>query len=336
MAAIKRGVFALFSSAGILDGKREMGLESLSAGNPKNKHRCEYTWQGKAVSPESKVTFGVPNCVIYCKPATGEYRYNKMFAKYFEGKPVGKKCSCQNTQGEELFKMPGACPKDVADKCYADYLIQATDEYTEEYNKNSARVVHHSELYHETTFKSECQENACPDGDCFNVSVPFLEQTHTEREKHIRAKVVKQAAMKGSKALTRDQREMVEKMGQGELQDMIEMALADEAPERQDELRKRLEALAKRAEEGQVVVAPSDASKSKPKAEEEKEAYKSIASDGELTVGQLKEAYTSALEWNPLAKLISVNHLATVAGLTDDSHKVSLEDFHRFVEPECP
>eukprot|EP00928_Gymnodinium_smaydae_P055778 TRINITY_DN3925_c0_g1_i2.p1 TRINITY_DN3925_c0_g1~~TRINITY_DN3925_c0_g1_i2.p1 ORF type:complete len:340 (+),score=67.43 TRINITY_DN3925_c0_g1_i2:64-1020(+) len=245
-----RVMFAFFTSLSMFGGKRVMEAHK----SPKNNPKCTYSWQGKEGSPVSTVSFGVPNCAVYCKPAVGEYRFNKVFAQYFQGKPVGKKCSCQNMDGEELFKMPGACPEDAADKCYADYLRQATDTYTDEFNKNAVRVVHHEELYHETTFKPTCLENQCPNGQCFNIFLPFLEFTRTAREKRLRAEAVRQAAIEGSNALTGDQKEIVENMGRGEMRHMIEMALEEEPPMQKEELRKRLDVLEQRAADGEAVV----------------------------------------------------------------------------------
>eukprot|EP00928_Gymnodinium_smaydae_P032082 TRINITY_DN23330_c0_g2_i1.p1 TRINITY_DN23330_c0_g2~~TRINITY_DN23330_c0_g2_i1.p1 ORF type:complete len:379 (-),score=74.67 TRINITY_DN23330_c0_g2_i1:198-1334(-) len=252
MAGRALGLFVFFAQGSIFDGARVAGSDT-----EKNKFKCVYTWQGKEGSPLSTASFGVSNCRVYCEPRIGEYRFNKVFAKYFKGKTVGKMCSCQNMQGEELFKMPRACRGDGAADCLADYLKQATDTYV--FTKNNAVTVeHHEELYHESTFKSECVEEQCSDGKCDHLFLPSLESTRTEQEKEALAEVLKVAVIKGTTALTRDQKEIVEKMGQHELHEMIEMVLEREkSPVEKEELQKRMDAFEQHAAEGASAVSSS-------------------------------------------------------------------------------
>eukprot|EP00928_Gymnodinium_smaydae_P079940 TRINITY_DN63766_c0_g1_i2.p1 TRINITY_DN63766_c0_g1~~TRINITY_DN63766_c0_g1_i2.p1 ORF type:complete len:350 (+),score=71.24 TRINITY_DN63766_c0_g1_i2:69-1052(+) len=301
MAWGARACLAFLASVSMFFGSRVLVVDvDTSEASPRNSKRttkCVYTWQGKEGSPESKVSFGVPNCRVYCKPAVGEYRFDKVFAEYFTGVTVGKKCSCQNSQGEELFKMPGACPKDVADRCYADYLKQATDTYKDEFKKNAATVVHQKELYHADTFKPTCLENECPEGDCFDVFLPLLEQTRTAQEKKIMAEIVKQAVTEGPAALTREQKVVVEQMGQGELRDVIEMALEDESSdEEKEELRKRLDDFEERAAQGEALVVAFEPKPEEPEAEVEEKTEEKPEETPEETPEEQPEEKPAASE----------------------------------------
>eukprot|EP00928_Gymnodinium_smaydae_P056607 TRINITY_DN3996_c0_g1_i2.p1 TRINITY_DN3996_c0_g1~~TRINITY_DN3996_c0_g1_i2.p1 ORF type:complete len:280 (+),score=39.30 TRINITY_DN3996_c0_g1_i2:56-895(+) len=264
--AVQITVAAYFVVAQVLSSRVGKNADALTIAAPlelpRGDHKCTITWPGKPGAPESTVSFGVSSCPVKCLATNADHRYTKMFAHAFQAVQHTKMCTCEfATNGDEALRIPGKCPSDGPLGCLNEYLKLATHDYIQEYGKNSARTVPRHERYHERTFNYSCVQNGCKGGGCEDAVIPSLWSTLGEQEKHVVAKLVKQAAIKEVK-LTRDEKHVLQTMGKQELHEAAALAVEDESASQQADLERRLRAMEEKANESDGLFTSSDSFKS--------------------------------------------------------------------------
>jgi len=295
-------------------------------------HKCTIKWPGKGNGEPASVSFGVSSCMIKCKITNSEARPTAMFPPGFQAVAGKKSCSCQTTEGRELFKFPGACGEEneAKTKCFGIYTTMMTDEYQSQFNRETLMVVHNSRLYKDSTYDyTTCENDGCADGDCSEFKLPSLWDTRDAAEKKLLAELIKKAATEGGRDLTVQQQDLLRTLAKGDIENAAEVAKQDA----DEDVAKQIQALFLRVEnDDDVIETPKEVAEEDPITKLFEELVVRFGEeDGGLTVAKLKEHY----EWLLRDTGISVDHLAIVAHLTDDDHVVTKEEFETFLKPAC-
>jgi len=160
------------------------------------------------------------------------------------------------------------------------------------------------QLQHEKTFDySNCQENACKDGDCVEGSFPSIMEGRGKEEKSMIADIIRKQK-ETPESLDIGEQEIVDQLTEGDIIDIM----GDE-----------------------WITTTTTTTTTKDAVKDEYDGMVDEA-NGPLTVAMLREIYKEKLK----DTVISVDHLLKVADLTDDDQEVDLDAFRRFVQPECP
>jgi hypothetical protein len=204
-----------------------------------------------------------------------------------------------------------------------------TDHYASEFNRETLKVFHNHKLGWDNTFDySDCETDGCPGGACTEYSFPSVWDSKDSEEKQLLAELIKQVAIKGGRGLSGQQKELVRTLAKGDIEKAAELAKEDA----DSDVAEQIQALFLRAQNDEdIVETPKVTPKADPIAVIYTELVESLGSDGGLTVAKLKEHYKVLLS----STGVSVDHIATVAGLTDDDHVVTKEDLEAFLKPEC-
>jgi len=273
-------------------------------------HKCSIAWEvpGRGVA---KVSFPVNSCLIQCKVTFSDNNYDNQFQKAFHVEGEGNKCQCLDRGGDQVLRFRGDCEDPKANaRCFHDYKVLRTNEYIHEYERETTRVVPHFELYHETTFDySLCEENACPDGDCVKSEFPSIMHGRSAEEKSVRADIFKRNVE--SYTLIEDEKAIIDQLNAEDIAEILGKT-EDAAGTLQ-------------GNEEELEEIPDEADDLYAEVVEE-------AGESPLTVAMLRKIYKKKLRFTA----VSVQHLLTVAGLTEDEEAVDLEGFKRFLRPECP
>jgi hypothetical protein len=205
----------------------------------------------------------------------------------------------------------------------------STDEYGSEFEEREAlRVFHHEERYHEREFGyGGCSpEKTCPEGeDCTQHVLPSLWELRSDKEKKILANLVTKVAT-GEK-LTSIEKDLLRQFGEEDLKEAG--LLAVEGAE--DDVAKQIREFTALVDAGEDPMA-SDSPSNVVGYGLWDELMENAEKEEGFTVKELKEKYNTLLD----GTFVSVDHLATVAGLGDDNHIVTEEEYEKFLKPECP
>jgi len=162
-------------------------------------HKCSIHWEvpGRGVASTS---FPVSSCLLKCKPTFTDNHYNKKFPAAFSLKQKGKNCKCTQSDGTSVLTIHGDCDApDASNKCFEFYKRLRTNEYTREFGKDTTRIIPHFELFDEPKFDyTTCEENACPNGDCYESVFPSIMEGRSEEEMALLADILKKHKEKGT------------------------------------------------------------------------------------------------------------------------------------------
>jgi len=289
-------------------------------------HKCTISWPARGNSAPVTTSFGVKSCLINCKITNEASRPENRYLLGLKAIQMTKTCSCQTLEGRELFKSTGTCSPRA---CWDTYAIMMTDHYASEFNRETLKVFHNHKLGWDNTFDyTTCQNNGCRGGTCTEYSFPSLWDSRDSAEKKLLAELVKQVAIKGGKGLSGQQKDLVRTLAKGDIEQAAELAKEDAT----SDVAEQIQQLFLRAQNDEdIVETPKVTPKADPIAVIYTELVDSLGSDGGLTVRKLKQHYKVLV-----ANIgISVDHMATVAGLTDDDHIVSLAGLTAFLKPAC-
>jgi len=176
-------------------------------------HKCIINWE----VPErgvASVSFPVSSCRIKCKPTFTDNHYDRVFAAVFALEQDGKTCKCTNNGSGDVIKFFGSCDgAKVQDKCFHDYKVLRTNTYKRDPGRETSYIVRHPELYDEKTFSyTQCEENACKDGNCTSAEFPSIMAGRSADEKKIIADLLKKIARGDGKDLSGDDKNLVDAM----------------------------------------------------------------------------------------------------------------------------
>jgi len=295
-------------------------------------HKCTIKWPGRGISAQpASVSFGVSSCMIKCKITNSEARPTAMFPPGFQAVSGKKTCSCQTTEGRELFKYPGACGEEseAKAKCFDIYTRLMTDEYQSQFNRETLMIVHNSDLYKDSTYDyTDCVTDGCEDGDCSEFHLPSLWDSRDAKEKKLLAELIKKAATEGGRDLSVQQKDLLRTLAKDDISSAAVVAKQDA----DTDVAKQIQALFLRVEnEEDVIETPKEVKEEDLITKLYEELVERFGEDDGFTVAKLKEHY----KWLLRDTYISVDHLAVVAGLTDDDHVVTEEEFNAFLKPAC-
>mmetsp|Transcript_92780 Transcript_92780/g.146678 ORF Transcript_92780/g.146678 Transcript_92780/m.146678 type:complete len:330 (+) Transcript_92780:91-1080(+) len=293
-------------------------------------HKCTISWPARGNSPPVTTSFGVGSCVIKCKITNAAVRPSKTYSKGLQAIPMKKTCSCQTLQGRELFKYSGSCGNvtEAKSKCWDIYATMMTDRYESEFNRETLKVIHDSKLRGDSTFDySNCEPNGCTGGECSEYSFPSLWDSRDAAEKKLLAELVKQIAIKGGRGLSAQQQELARTLAKDDIEQAARLAMVDE----DSDVQEQIQALFERAGNDEDIIET-------PKPETPKADPIAIVTAGleerygkGFSVAQLKEYYKILVSGTG----VSVDHMATVAGLNDDEKIVTEPDLRAFLNPAC-
>jgi hypothetical protein len=247
-----------------------------------------------------------------------------MFPPGFQAVTGKKTCSCQTTEGRELFKYPGACGEEseAKAKCFDIYTRLMTDEYQSQFNRETLMIVHNSHLYKDKTYDyDDCVTDGCADGDCSEFHLPSLWDSRDAKEKKLLAELIKKAATEGGKDLTVQQKDLLRTLAKDDISSAAVVAKQDA----DTDVAEQIQALFLRVEnEEDMIETPKEVKEEDPITKLYEELVERF---DPFTVADLKAHY----KWLLRETHISVDHLAIVADLTDDDHVVTKEDFEAFL-----
>jgi len=269
--------------------------------------------------------------MIKCKITNAEARPTAMFPPGFQAVTGKTGCSCQTTEGRELFKYPGACGEEseAKAKCFDIYTRLMTDEYKSQFNRETLMIVHNSQLHKDSTYDyTDCEADGCEDGDCSEFHLPSLWDSRDAKEKKLLAELIKKAATEGGKDLTVQQKDLLRTLAKDDISSAAVVAKQDA----DTDVAKQIQALFLRVEnEEDVIETPKEVKEEDPITKLYEELKERFGDDAGFTVKQLKDHY----KWLLRDTYISVDHLAIVADLTDDDHVVTETEFKAFLKPAC-
>jgi hypothetical protein len=173
-------------------------------------HKCTVQWE----VPErgvASVSFPVSSCLIKCKPTYTDNHHDKTFANAFVLEQEGRVCKCNQADGTNLLKFIGSCEHEGAKQCWSDYRALRTDSYKREFEKETTSVVHNFHLYAERTFDyTKCEQDACPNGDCYEGSFPSVMQGRSADEMQLLADILKKVANGDAEDLKGDDQKIID------------------------------------------------------------------------------------------------------------------------------
>jgi len=232
-----------------------------------------------------------------------------MFADVMKVESKNGYCKCLQLNGKPLLRMRGKCPADAQKQCWRHYKKLRTTTYERQYGKETTLIVNHLDLQRENTFDySSCEPNACKDGDCTEGIFPSIWEGRSAEEKSLIADVLQKK--KDNQGLDSGEEEMIEHLTP---EDIMEIMGEDAIT---------------------TTTTTTTTAAINPVDDEYNAMVDELSSDTDnrpFTVARLRDMYKKKLQGTS----ISVDHLLTVAGLTDDDEEVDVEAFRRFVQPEC-